>query len=338
VTDWDIVDSTTVKVRDAWRDDVPGPGNAAAIKVPTVLAVGCGAPVQDHLRPARAPDRRHLAGHESWRGDGLLADLASASRARLRACEAHAVPCVLRRKDHWKPQVDSSARGQVTQACFPRTDLDARLAAETRRLEGRVMAAEGHVGQGTQALPLRLVGVQPPQGDGCFLTNLPPRLGPRQVAELDRVRWEVERSLQVDTSVHRLDAIAAERPCALKALLQASLIASLLAALLAHTHHLNTRPPLLGAPRTEAPLHPRRLAWQRAGSCQSIAPAFALQGDEATRRWDKIAEWLTHAGRDPHGRRRPSVFDQLRGWKRQPMARKEGHSGDVSHGHIKAAA
>ena len=49
-----------------------------------------------------------------------------------------------------------------------------------------------------------------------------------------------------------------------------------------------------------------------------MAQAFDLQGAEATRRWDKIAEILTHAGKDPHWRRQPSVLDQLRGWKRQP--------------------
>ena len=62
------------------------------------------------------------------------------------------------------------------------------------------------------------------------------------MADLYRVRWEVELSIQLDTSVHRLDAIDAERPCSLKTLLHASLIASILAALLAHTHNLETRP------------------------------------------------------------------------------------------------
>jgi hypothetical protein len=38
-------------------------------------------------------------------------------------------------------------------------------------------------------------------------------------------------------------------------------------------------------------------------------------------RWDNIAELLTHAETDPNWRRRPSVLDQLRGWKRQPVAR-----------------
>jgi hypothetical protein len=41
-----------------------------------------------------------------------------------------------------------------------------------------------------------------------------------------------------------------------------------------------------------------------------MAEACHLQGVVAKRRWEKIAEWLTHSGKDPHWRRRPSVLDQ----------------------------
>ena len=76
VQDWYIVDSTTVTVRDALLEECPGTGDDAALKVHTVLAVGCGAPVRDHLSPAREPDSRPLQIDASWRGYGLLADLA----------------------------------------------------------------------------------------------------------------------------------------------------------------------------------------------------------------------------------------------------------------------
>src|SRR2546426_9022920 len=104
----------------------------------------------------------------------------------------------------------------------------------------------------------------------------------------------MELSIRLDKSVNRLDEIDAERPCSLKTLLHASLIASLIAAVLAHTHNLKTRPQQAEAPRTEAPLHTRRLTLQLAVSCQSIAQAFELQGEEAQRRWAKIAALLTH--------------------------------------------
>jgi hypothetical protein len=57
----------------------------------------------------------------------------------------------------------------------------------------------------------------------------------------------------------------------------------------------------------EAPLHPRRLALQLAVSCQTTAQAFDLKGIEAKRRWQQIADLLTHSGKDPNWRRRPSV-------------------------------
>jgi hypothetical protein len=132
------------------------------------------------------------------------------------------------------------------------------------------------------------------------------------------VRWEVERSIRLDKSVHRLDEVGSERPCSLKTLLPASLIASIIAALLAHTQNRQTRPQQEGRPRTEAPLPPRRLALQLAVSCQTIAQAFDLKGRAATQRWQQIADLLTQSGKDPNWRRRPSVLDQLRGWKRQP--------------------
>jgi hypothetical protein len=76
VTDWDLVEATTVTGRDARRQECPGTGDDAALKGHKVLSVGGGAPVPYHCSPAREHDRRHLQIDESWRGDGLLADLA----------------------------------------------------------------------------------------------------------------------------------------------------------------------------------------------------------------------------------------------------------------------
>jgi len=338
VKDWYMVDATTVTVRDALREAFPGTGDDAAIKVHQVVSVGCGAPVRDHFSPAREHASRHLTIDEAWRGCGLLADLGYASIERLRACKAHDVRFVIRLTDNWKPKVDDIARGQVTQECFPGTDLEALLEEEIRVLDGRAIDADVSVGGDKRRLHLRLVGVHTPKGDGFFLTTLPPRIGPRQVADLSRVHWEVERRIRLDQSVNRLDAIDAERPCSLKTLLHAALVASPIAALLAHTHPLKTRPTQADKPRLEAPLHPRRLALPLAVSCQSIAPAFDLKGVDAQRRWDKMAALLTHAGKDPPWRRRPSVLDQRRGWKRQPMTRKGATGGDASRGNLKAAA
>ena len=184
VQDWSIVDATTVRVRGALREEFPGTGDYAALTVHQGLSVGCGAPVRDHVSSAREHDSRQLSLEASWRGCGLLADLASASLDRLRACEAHGVRFVLRLKDNWKPKVDPIARGQVAQECWRGTDLAALLEDNSRSRDGRAIDADVPVGHGNHALPRRLVGGQTPKGDGCFRTNLPPRIGPRQVADL----------------------------------------------------------------------------------------------------------------------------------------------------------
>jgi IS4 transposase len=44
------------------------------------------------------------------------------------------------------------------------------------------------------------------------------------VVDLYRVRWEVELSMKVDKSVHRLDQIDAKRPCSVMTLLHALLL------------------------------------------------------------------------------------------------------------------
>jgi hypothetical protein len=76
VKDWYIVDATTGHVRDALRGEFPGTGADAAVTVHQVLSVGGGAPVSSHFSPAREHDSRHLTIDASWRGRGLLADLA----------------------------------------------------------------------------------------------------------------------------------------------------------------------------------------------------------------------------------------------------------------------
>jgi hypothetical protein len=184
VKDWYIVDSTTIRVRDALREEFPGTGAYAALKVHKVLSVGCGAPVHYHFSPAREHDSRHLEIDASWQGCGLLVDLAYASVARLRACNTHGVRFVIRLKDNWKPKVDYIARGRVTPEFFPGTDLDVLLEEDILVLDGRAIDADVHVGGANNPLPLRLVGIPTPKGYCFFLTNLPPRIGPRQVGDL----------------------------------------------------------------------------------------------------------------------------------------------------------
>jgi hypothetical protein len=321
VKDWRIVDSTTVKVRDAVKDELPGTGDYAAIKVHKTLSVGSGATVAYHFSPAREHDSNHLVIDESWRGHGLLADLGYASLGRLLDCIRHDVKFVIRLKENWKPKVEHIARGEVTKVFMPGTDLDALIESDTLRLDGKAVDADVRVGSGSDTLHLRLVGTPSPKGYCFFLTNLPPRIGPLQVGDLYRIRWEVEMSFKLDKSSYRLDEGKGERTCSIKALLHASIISSLLTALIVHRHTLETRPPQEGSARTLPPLHAGLVSKCLIQWAYSFARACALRGDEATREWERLAGNLVHASKDPSWRSAPSVLDQMRGWKKHPVSR-----------------
>jgi Transposase DDE domain len=316
VKGWYSVDSTMVAVRDGLREEFPGTGAYAALKVHQVLSVGCGAPVRYQFSPTREHDRWRLQIDVSWQGWGLLADLVYISLARLRACHVCNGRVVICLKDNWKPNVEHIARGQVTQEFLPGSDLNTLLDGHIFTLNGRATDADVRVANSKHPLHLRLVWVNTRKGYGFFLTNLPPTVGPRQVADLYCVRWDVELRMKMDKSVHRLDQFDAEPSCAAKALLHAPLMASIIAALLAYSHRLQTRPSHEGRVRTEAPPHLRRLVLRLAVSCQVMAPAFAPTGTAAKRRWQQIAVLPTPSGKDPNGRRRPSVLEQVCSWKR----------------------
>lgn len=322
VKDWWVVDSSTVKVDDATKAVLPGTGDYAAIKVHKRLSLGSGAPIDYHFSPAREHDSRHLDIDESWRGYGLLADLGYASFARLRACKKHGVSFVMKLKENWKPKVDFISRGDVRRTFFAGSDLDALIADETLVLDTKAVDAEVRVGSGDDELSLRLVGVFTPKGYCFFLTNLPPSIGPVQVGDLYRMRWEVELSFKLDKSAYRLDGGKAQRTCSIKALLHASLISSILTALVVHLNNLATRPATKGGERTKPPLHAQLVAKCLIQWNASVADAMNLEGPAADRAWDRLADNLLYAAKDPNWRRNPSVLDQYRGWKRRPAARK----------------
>lgn len=326
VKDWHIVDSTTVKLDDALKAEYPGAGDYAAIKVHQRLSVGVGTSVGYHFSPAREHDAIHLTIDESWRGLGLLADLGYASLRLLEDCEAHDTKYVIRLKENWKPRVTTIARGTVKGTFLAGTDLDLLLSTETLVLDGRVIDADVEVGCGRRAIACRLVGV-PTAVDGeyrFYLTNLPPAVGPHQIADLYRVRWEIELENKLEKSGAQLDEIGARKGCVVRALLHASVVASVLANLITHVHRLATRP--AGATpvqRTVAPLHPRLVLRYFSVAALRIAELVDRRGPSAEREWQQIAQLIEHVSQDPNWRRRPSILDQLRGWKVAP-GRKRG--------------
>ena len=74
--------------------------------------------------------------------------------------------------------------------------------------------------------------------------------------------------------------------------------------------------------RTEPPLHHGLVARMLAPSALQIAAVFELQGAQADAEWERLARVVVHTGKDPNWRSKPSVLDQLRGWKSVPRPKK----------------
>lgn len=317
-SDWHIVDSTTCGLGASFYEEYPGCGEYAALKVHKHLSLGVGAPVHWHFSPAKDHDSPHLTIDETWSGKGLLADLGYASLERLRACIEHDVLVVIRLKENWKPKVDEIRRGEVRGKLMKGADFDALLEDEVLVPDGRAIDARVRLGE--DDLPMRLVGVQTPKGYCFYLTNLPAKVGPVQVSQIYRVRWEVELSFKLDKSIHGLaegvDGTRLENTNALKALLNASLIASTIAALIVHRHL--ERIPKSG-PRGRgkvAPMHANLVAKVLAIGSWKIFEMMTNRRIGTKKAWEAYAAQLVRGAADPNWRSRPSVLDELRGWKR----------------------
>lgn len=326
VDDWHIVDSTTVRLDDRLMHVFPGAGDYAAAKIHKRFSVGRGTLFDYSISPAREHDAPHLVIDESWRGLGLLADLGYASLKLLADCQEHGVHFVIRLKDNWKPRVLAVGRGDFRKVFLPGTDLDVLFASDAIAMEGNAVDVDVELGRGGRTVRCRLVGV--PVADGAYrfyLTSLPPATGPLQVADLYRVRWEIESDNKLDKSCSHLDGIGARTESSVRALIHASLVSSMIACSLVHLARLNDAPPpSAGAERTAPPLHPQTLARAMGSAAMMIAGAFDESGAKADLAWKKIAAHLSHLGTDPNWRRSPSILDQLRGWTISPGRPRSG--------------
>jgi hypothetical protein len=164
VSDWRVVDSTTIKLDDDLIAEWPGTGDYAALKIHKEWSVGTGNLVSYKITPAREHDSPHLVVDESRRGTGLLVDLGYASLERLAACEQHDVRYVIRLKESWKPRVDRLVRGAMSKDILAKGDLDVLLDDDVIVCDDRAIDADVTVGRGAKSVRCRLVGVPTPKG------------------------------------------------------------------------------------------------------------------------------------------------------------------------------
>jgi hypothetical protein len=319
VRDWILVDATQVMLDDALKAKYPGTSGQASMKIHKHFSVGVGTTLRYFLTPGKEQDITHLHLDESWRGLGLITDLGYASTRLLRECERHGVTYVIRLKQSWKPKVDRLVRGTLSGPLVAGSDLDVLLEDEVLVLDGKAIDADVTLGNGSGLVRARLVCVHTPKGPCWYLTNLARRVGHRQIADLYRVRWEIELDNKLHKSCYQLDEIGARTGHAARALVHASMTAAALACLVAHQHRLHeTRPKQPGTPRTVAPIHVQTLARVLAFGAETIAHALTLEGNAAVQEWDRLAEMWSWRGQDPNWRSAPSILDQLRGWKVTP--------------------
>lgn len=328
VTDWRVIDSTTVRLNDALVDTFQGTGDFAALKIHKEWSVGTGNLVGYKITPARDHDSPHLTVDEHRRGTGLLVDLAYASIERLMECDMYDVQYVVRLKENWKPTVDRLVRGGAFREAVEGADFDALLDEEVVVLDGQAIDADVTVGRGALRVPSRLVGIPTPKGYCFFLTNVARKThGPHQIGDLYRIRWEIEIDNKVDKAGARLDAITARRPVSARILVLATLLNTTIARTIVQSEKLAVvaakKAPTDPAPRP--PLHPILLMRALASSHNTINRLLQADAPELPE-WRKLMSRLRDFGSDPNWRRRPSVLDRIQGLTAPPKPRRARRS------------
>lgn len=315
VSDWRIVDATTVRLRGELVDTYPGPGDYAALKVHKEWSVGTGNLYAYKITPARDHDSPHLVVDEARSGTGLIADLAYVSLQRLAACDEHDVRYVVRLKDDWKPTVDRLVRGTGFPEMAVGGDFDARLEDDVIIRGGHAIDADVTLGRGATRVKSRMVGIATPKGYCFFLTNLPRRThGPVQVGDIYRVRWEIEIDNKVDKAGARMDELEARKPVSARILL----LASMLNAAIAKTIIQSESVAIVAArkkptdPAGRGPLHPISLMRWMASSQPTIVRLLLAEGEEIFD-WRKLMSLFREYAADTSWRRRPSVLDVIQG-------------------------
>jgi hypothetical protein len=335
VTDWRIIDATTVRLRGELFDVYPGAGDYAALKIHKEWSVGTGNLYAYKITPAREHDSPHLVVDETRRGSGIIADLAYVSLKRLDDCERHDVRYVVRLKENWKPTIDRLVRGAGFPEMAAGGDFDALLEDDVILLGGgHAIDADVTLGRGALRVKSRLVGIATPKGYCFFLTNLPRRThGPNQVGDIYRVRWEIEIDNKVDKAGARLDEIEARKPVSVRILLLASMLNATLAKTIIQSESLaivaEKKSP--ADPAGRGPLHPISLIRLMA-SAQPTVVRLLLSDEEELFEWVRLMARFRNYAADTSWRRRPSVLDIIQGLtapmlmppSKKPTAKKTG--------------
>lgn len=314
VSDWEIQDSTTVKLDDRMMQLYAGTGDYAQLKVHKRYSIGRGNLVSYSITSGLHHDSQELTLDESWRGKGLLVDLGYASHELLRACRQYGVYVVIRVKDGWRVHVKDAAVGKLKarRGNAPLNLPDALSSRALTAVDG-IIDADVALPMPGEDFPIRYVSLAIEGKGTCeFLTNIPRDLAsPTTIGDLYRLRWNIELDNKLNKSDWVLDEVDAEKPESVHVLVFASLLGSVLVNRIVHADRL-ARLAAAEQPRT-GPLHTRLVALTLATSAQALAAAV-VAADENDPVWQRVARGIDAGGRDPNWRKRPSVLDRLFGF------------------------
>ena len=328
--DWLAQDSTVVKLLDCLYADFPGTGTYAALKVHTLVSLGCENVVEYEITPAREHDSPKLVLDERLSGTGLIVDLGYVSHALLRRAAELDIQLVVRLKKGWAAYLDVSGPGLVVADWkFPASieeyfDGETRLPTEL----GVPLDVDVVLGRPGSTVRARLVTVEVDDGHMAFLTTVPRKThDAAAVGMLYRLRWGVELQHKLAKSGCQLDHITAKSPVSARILVHSAMIASMLANATAHLEHVSQGMVGEKSKRPIRPPHHAMLNWK---CIVAAAPRISdlLQNPDGGQKlgWDHVASVLTHGGADPNWRRKPSPIDDAKGrnatgiayWKLRP--------------------
>lgn len=321
--DWRAVDSSTVKLPQALADVFPGTGEYAALKVHAEVSLGVENVVDWHITPAKRHDSPELVIDEKRAGTGLLVDLGYVSHDLVRRCHEHDVQFVVRLKKGWKAFLDSSVfAGEVDSWQVPLSLLEQMGTASLPDILDVPLDVDVRLGEGIDGPEARLINVQTPEGWRAYLTNVPRETHDAEaISFLYSLRWAVELHFKLAKSGCELDEIYAERPVSAKILVHAAVLASLLANALAHIEHLDqgyVDEKVVRPTAKRPPVHAMTI-WKMvrtsAGTITDLLSGEPTYGKD----WERVAQSLRWAGKDPNWRRRPSPMDDAKG--RNPAGR-----------------
>jgi putative transposase len=302
--DVSAIDATVVRLRDFLAERFAAcrtNHTKAAAKLHAVLSLSRQVVSRLAITAERVGDRACLDIGGWMRGQLLLFDLGYYSHAIFAAIAAQQAFFVSRLKDSANPTIVAVRRG-----------LARGQKAKGKRLwdvlfaDGRPVDLDVRLGNQPDAPVFRLVGVFNKQRNcwHLYVTNLPPRsFAADEIAEIYRLRWEIELLFKELKSTCRLEQLPSAREEVVLTLLYATLLSLLVTRAIARRAELRSA---AGA----RPLSIRIVSSYLIQHARALAEAILRGGRMLDSRTNRIADAVLRACGDPNPQR-PSVRTRL---------------------------